>query len=199
VTGARLSLAWWACLAVGLAAPADAVGQALIEARIADPEYRFLDLGYTTRAGIIAELFYVGVPGSNEVNLGGGYAIRRGGLTLTLLAYGVAGFEGAQRGVKLALLVSVERGGWKMISFLGRYLPVEGEVDDYLVLDALDLTRSLGARVELGIQAGFFRTGGRWNEQVGPLLKVNDRRGAWSVSYRFGQADEVRLGRVVVF
>jgi hypothetical protein len=139
------------------------------------------------------------VPGSNELDVGGGYAIRQGHLTLTPLVYVVVGKEGSQRGVKLALLASYDRGGWKVLSFVGHYIRASGAVDSYQVLDTLDVTRTLGTRWEAGLQSGFFHAGGAWSPQVGPLVKLNDRLGAWAVSYRFGPQPELRVGRVLAF
>lgn len=157
-----------------------------------------MDVSFTGKNGLVFDAFYVGVPGSNELNVGGGFALKRNALTLTPLLYAVAGKEGGQRGVKAALLTAYERNGWKFGSFLGAFVPTAGSADSYQVLDTADLTRTLG-KWELGVQGGFFRSGGAWNTQVGPLLKLNDARGAWAVSYRFGPDDEFRVGRVFVF
>ncbi len=184
-------------LSFGVVATAGA--QQVVEIRGADTKYRYADWNYSFAEGAVVDLFYVGVPGSNEFNLGGGYAIKRGGLVLTPLVYAVIGNEGGQRGVKVALLVSIDEAGWKVVSFLGHYVAVSGEVAPYDVLDTLDITRTIGKRWEAGLQSGFFRTGGTWSPQVGPLLKLNDRYGAWTASYRFGPQKEFRAGRVVMF
>ena len=177
----------------------ETAGQVVAEARLADTRYRFVDVSLTRKNGVVFDCFYVGVPGSNELNAGGGYAFKRTALTLTPLVYAVIGKEGGERGVKAALLTAYERAGWKVGSFLGAFVRTSGSTDSYQVLDTADLTRTLRARWELGVQSGFFRSGGAWNTQVGPLLKLNDARGAWAVSYRFGQQKEFRVGRVVVF
>lgn len=169
------------------------------EVRLADTRYRFVDVSFTGKNGAVFDCFYVGVPGSNELNAGGGFAIKRNALTLTPLLYAVIGKEGGERGVKAALLTAYERDGWKFGSFLGAFLRTSGSTDAYQVLDTADLTRTLGTRWELGLQAGFFRSGGAWNTLVGPLLKLNDARGAWAVSYRLGDQKEFRVGRVFVF
>jgi hypothetical protein len=176
-----------------------AEGQHLLEARGADTKYRFADWNYTWTNAVVVDVFYVGVPGSNELNVGGGYAYKRGRLVLTPLLYVVIGKEDLQRGVKVALLVSFEKDGWKLLSFVGDYVPVSGAVGSYQILDTLDLTRVIGTRWEAGLQFGFFRAGGAWNPQTGPLVKLNDRRGSWAVSYRFGPQNEFRIGRVVTF
>jgi hypothetical protein len=174
-------------------------GQGVAEVRLADTRYRFADVSFTWKNGVVFDCFYVGVPGSNELNVGGGYAVKRNALTLTPLVYAVIGKEGGERGVKTALLTAYERDGWRFGSFLGAFVRTSGSTDSYQVLDTADLTRTLGRWWELGVQAGFFRSGGAWNTQVGPLLKLNDSRGAWAASYRFGQQREFRVGRVLVF
>ena len=176
-----------------------AVAQHVVEARLADTEYRYVDWNYTFGNAAVVDAFYVGVPGSNEFNVGGGYAFKRGRLVLMPLLYLVAGKEGSQRGVKVALLAAFEKDGWKLLSFFGHYAPVSGAVPSYQVLDTLDLTRTIATRWEVGIQAGFFHQDGAWNAQVGPLLKLNDHLGAWSASYRFGDQNEFRFGRVFAF
>jgi hypothetical protein len=185
--------------AVCLAGQTHVSGQSLVEVRLADTRYRYVDWSHTWGSGPVADLFYVGVPGSNEFNLGGGYGFKRGRLVLTPLVYVVAAREGSQRGIKIAVLAFIEQGGWKLLAFVGDYVPISGSVKSYQVLDTLDLTRTIGTRLEAGVQAGFFRTGGAWNTQVGPLVKLNDALGAWAVSYRFGAQNEFRVGRVLTF
>ena len=176
-----------------------AAAQSLLEARVADTKYRYVDWNATFRNGAVVDVFYIGVPGSNEFNLGGGYVFKQGHLTLTPLLYAVFGKEGSQRGVKAALLAAFDKDGWKLMSFIGHYVPISGSVGSYQVLDTLDLTHTIGAHWEAGIQAGFFHAEGAWNTQVGPLVKLNDRLGAWAVSYRFGDQKEFRVGRVLTF
>lgn len=182
------------------AAATVASGQHVIELRGApDSEYRFVDWSYAFPNGVVTDVFYVGVPGSNEFNVGGGYAIKRGAVVITPLVYFVVGKEGGQRGVKAALLVQVDSHGWKLGSFLGHFARSSGEVGNYQVLDTLDVTRVVKKRWEVGLQAGFCRMGGNWNPQVGPLVKLDDKHGAWAASYRFGPQREFRVGRVIAF
>jgi hypothetical protein len=176
-----------------------AAAQNLVEVRLADTNYRYVDWNYTFKRGAVVDLFYVGVPGSNEFNLGGGYTLKAGPVVLTPLVYGVFGKEDSQRGVKVAFLVAFDKGDWKVLSFAGAYFAVNGAVTDYQVLDTLDVTRKIGRRCELGVQAGFFHSEDSWNPQVGPLLKINDTLGAWALSYRFGPQPELRFGRVLTF
>jgi hypothetical protein len=185
-------------LALFLFAPV-AAAQHMLEVRGADTKYRYVDWNFSFSNGAVVDVFYVGVPGSNELNVGGGYAIKRGALVVTPLAYLVVGKEGGQRGVKLAVLVTFDKAGWKVVSFLGDYIQAAGDVEPYQVLDTLDITRVVGKRWEAGLQSGFFRTGGTWSPQVGPLLKLNDSHGAWAASYRFGPQNEFRVGRVLTF
>jgi hypothetical protein len=173
-----------------------AAAQHMIELRGADTKYRYVDWNYTFQNSAIVDLFYVGVPGSNEFNFGGGRAFKVGDLTLSPLLYMVAGKEDGQRGVKLALLAAYAKKGWTLNAFVGHYIPVTGEVSSYQVLDTLDCTRALDKRWELGVSGSFFHTAHEWNPQVGPLVKINDRLGCWAVSYRFGPEDEFRIGRI---
>ncbi len=185
-------------LALGLGCER-AFSQHVFEARGADTKYRYFDWNYTFPNSAIVDLFYVGVPGSNEFNLGGGYGFKPvPSLLIAPLLYAVLGKEGGQRGVKIALLLIWEKNGWKANSFLAHYAPISGDVTRYQVLDTADFTRVLHTRWEGGVSAGFFHTGGTWSPQVGPLLKVNDRLGAWAVSYRFGPQREFRVGRVLI-
>jgi hypothetical protein len=197
--GCRASVGGAIVIAAVLCGQSNAAGQNLVEVRGADTKYRYVDWSYTWKSAAVVDVFYIGVPGSNELNLGGGYAFMRGRLVLTPLVYAVFGKEDSQRGVKVAVLATFEKDGWKLLSFLGAYARASGAVHPYQVLDTLDVTRTFAARWEAGVQSGFFRTGGAWNPQVGPLLKLNDRHGAWAVSYRFGPQREFRVGRVLTF
>jgi hypothetical protein len=176
-----------------------AMAQNIIELRGANTKYRYADWNYTFKNSVVADLFYVGVPGSNEFNLGGGYAFKLGKWTVNPLLYAVLGKEGSQRGVKMALLVMFEKDGWKLNSFLAHYARLSGEVQKYQVLDTLDFSKVVGKRWEIGISNGFFHADGKWNPQVGPLLKLNDKWGSWGVSYRFGPQKEFRATRLFAF
>lgn len=177
----------------------EVAAQGVAEVRLADTRYRFVDVSFTRKNGVVFDGFYVGVPGSNELNVGGGFAFQRKRLVLTPLVYAVVGKEGGQRGVKTALLTAYDSHGWKFGSFLGAFIRTSGSTDSYRVLDTADLTRAFATRWELGVQAGFFRSGGAWNTQIGPMLKLNVARGTWAVSYRFGSERELRVGRVFLF
>ena len=200
-TGLKVSrlAVWGLTIALLLGESSPAACQQLIEVRGADTKYRYADWSYIWGSAALVDVFYVGVPGSNELNVGGGYALKRGPLVVTPLLYAVIGKEASQRGIKIAVLVSFDHQGWKLASFLGDYVPVSGAAGAYQVMDTLDLTRAIGSRVEVGIQSGFFHVDGAWNQQTGPLLKLNDRHGAWAASYRFGSENEFRVGRVVTF
>jgi hypothetical protein len=177
-----------------------AAAQTVFEGRYGfETEYRFVSLSHTFEAGPYLEALYVGVPGQNELYLGAGYQLRpTQGVALTPVVYGVFGKENDQAGVTLGGLLSVDRGGFKVLAFAGHFFRVEGEVDDYTFVDALDLTRALG-RWELGVSTGMFATGGDSSWIVGPTVKRNDSRGAWAAAARFGDDTEYRVLRVFVF
>lgn len=177
-----------------------ALGQHYLEVRGASSRYRYFDWNYTFANSAVLDVFYVGVPGSNEFNFGGGYLLKsRRSLLITPLAYAVIGKEGGQRGLKLAVLVSFDNEKWRLNSFLGHYVRFAGEVGSYQVLDSLDASRVIHRRWEIGISNGFYHAERKWNPLIGPLLKLNDRLGYWSVSYRFGPQNEFRACRVFLF
>ena len=186
-------------LAAFLLAGVPAFAQNYLEFRGADTKYRFADWSYTFKNSAVVDVFYVGVPGSNEFNVGGGYAFRKGRLSVTPLAYAVLAKESRQRGIKLAVLVAFEKDGWKLNSFLGHFAPITGDVPQYQVLDTLDFTRSFAGRWEAGVSTGFFRVDGAWDPQTGPVVKRNDRYGSWALSWRFGPRNELRAVRVLAF
>jgi hypothetical protein len=170
--------------------------QHYLEGRLADTRYRYFDWNYTFPNSAIVDVFYVGVPDSNEFNLGGGYGFKPApSWVFAPVAYAVIGKEAGQRGIKLALLTMFEKNGWKLNSFFGQFIRIAGEVESYQVLDTLDVSRMVHGPFEVGLSNGFFHAGGKWNPQIGPLFKLNDRLGAWYVSYRFGPQDELRFSR----
>lgn len=182
-----------------LGSPTAASAQHYLEARLAHPTYRYVDWNYTFSSAVVVDLFYVGVPGSNELNLGGGYGFKPAStFTVAPLVYAVFADEGDQRGVKIAVLAAFEKDGWKASAFLAHFERMAGAVEDYQVLDSLDATRTIGPHFELGISGGFFRAGGEWNALIGPLARWNDDHGYWALSYRFGDDNELRAARVFI-
>ena len=177
-----------------------ALAQHYLEARGANTKYRYFDWNYTFSNSVITDAFYVGVPGSNEFNLGGGYGFKPApSLTIAPMAYAVIGKEAGQRGVKGALLILFEKDGWKANSFIGHYERLSGDAGDYQVLDTLDVSRVVYGPIEIGFSSGFFHAGGTWNPQNGPLFKLNDRFGSWYASMRFGPQNEFRFARTFLF
>lgn len=174
--------------------------QHYLEVRGASSEYRYFDWNYTFSNSVLVDLFYVGVPGSNEFNLGGGYGFKPSpSLMIAPMAYAVIGKEAGQRGVKGALLIMFEKNGWKANSFVGHFGRLAGDVGNYQVLDTLDISRVVHGPIEIGYSSGFFHADGKWNPQNGPLFKLNDRCGSWYVSMRFGPQNELRFARSFLF
>jgi hypothetical protein len=181
-----------------LAVRATATAQTIAEVRVADTKYRYVDVNHTWGNGAFLDIFYVGAPGANELNMGLGRTFKLGPLALTPAVYAVVGKEGGQRGVTVAVLASGEKDGWKLLAYIGHFTRVSGDVASYDVTDTMDVTHSVGKRVDIGVQWGYLRVGDEWNHQVGPLMKINDSHGNWAASYRFG-VREFRVARVVVF
>lgn len=192
----RTRLGVWPILA--LAPFADA--QTVVELRGATTEYRFVDLNHSFARGLFLDLLYLGAPGSNELYVGGGWSLKPAkGVTLTPIVYGVAARENGERGIALCGSVFVDRGGWRVLGFGGRFLRVSGDVPDYDFLDSLDVTRVIAGKWELGGSAGFLRIGEDWNELIGGTLKLNDKQGATALAVRGGHTTELRLIRTFVF
>jgi hypothetical protein len=180
------------------------LAQHYLEVRGADTKYRYFDWNYTFANSALVDVFYVGVPGSNEFNLGGGYSFKpKPSLTLSPLVYAVIGKEAEQRGIKIALLAMFEKKGWKVNSFFGHYKRISGDefgsIDNYQVLDTLDVSHVIRGPLEVGFSSGIFHTGGKWSPQNGPLVKLNDRFGAWYAFCRFGPENEFRFSRSFLF
>ncbi len=190
-----------AALLLLLAASPDAArAQTVVELRGSTTEYRFVDLNHTFENGLFLDLLYLGAKGSNELFAGGGFTFRPAkGVALTPIVYGVGAKENGERGVALCASVYVDRGGWRLLGFGGRFLRTSGEVPDYDFLDSLDVTRLIAGKWELGVSAGFLHTGGAWNELIGGTLKLNDKRGATALALRGGYDTELRLIRSFVF
>jgi hypothetical protein len=173
--------------------------QHFLEVRGASTKYRYFDWNYTFSNAAIVDMYYVGVPGSNEFNLGGGYGFKpKPSITVAPMAYAVFAKEAGQRGVKIALLVTFEKSGWKLNSFLGHFARISGDVARYQVLDTFDFSKVLHGPFEAGISSGFFHAAGKWSPQIGPLFKFNDRFGSWYVSMRFGPQNELRFSRIFI-
>ncbi len=172
--------------------------QNLVEIRVSpDSEYRFVGWNYMAKRDAAIDLFYIGVPGANEFNFGGGYLWKpRPNLTITPAVYYLFAKEDALHGGKIAVILSYEQSSFKLTGFIAHAF---GQFPKYQVMDALDFTRMLGKRFEAGVSSGFFHQNGAWNLQIGPIIKLNDGRGSWAVSYRFGPQKELRFGRVVTF
>jgi hypothetical protein len=190
-------LAVAALSAAMLIAPLSA--QTVVELRASTTKYRFLDVSHTFANRVVLDVLHLGVPGMNELYLGAGYQLRpAAGVSVAPILYAVLGKENHERGACLGALLSVDRGGWKVLGFVGHFFRTGAGVSDYTFVDALDLTRTSG-RWELGASAGAYETRGDLTWLVGPTVKRNDRRGAWAASARFGNDTELRLIRILSF
>ena len=195
-----------ALIIAGLAlAPAEALARAsppnyveLRAAHSADGFYRYLEYSRVFPHGLVLDALYLGVPGQNELYVGGGYQLEATSLTVTPLVYGVVGKENGERGVALGVFVLGTVREWSVYSFLGYFEPLAGAVPRYLFLDSLDVSRKLG-RWELGVSTGVFHAGGDWSVLAGPVIIRGDQRGAWRVSLRGGSTVEIRLARTLAF
>jgi len=187
----------FACCAT--AYPGYVWAQTRLEARGSNIKYRFVDVSHTFQSNVVFDALYTGVPGSNEVHVGGGYQFKPvKWLTISPMLYGSIGRENHERGVKVAVLAIVDTGAWRSAAYLAQFAPVAGEVKRYFLCDSLDVTRILKSW-EVGASLGVFaqETANSW--ALGPTLKHNDKRGAWAVSLRGGTDIDLRINRVLVF
>jgi|GEM_PF-4006333 len=170
-------------------------------------EYRYVDWSHSFSNKLLTDVTYVGGPGYNEMNACLGYFFSFGSLSVTPLLCGTMVKETSGVGIKLAAMVSCEKGRLKADAFYARLQGFKG-VSSYDVLDTGNMVWSLGKQLspkshtrrwETGVSTGFFRQGGKWNPQYGPLLRRNDRLGSWGVSYRTGSANELRFIRTFTF
>lgn len=169
-----------------------------VELRGAQNGYRYLLADHYLRQNLYVELFYVGLPGSDELNFGIGYRLIAGeSLTLQPIFYAatVNVQHKKQRGAKVGVYASYQYNKWNINGFLGYFIPFHKHSNNYLVLDSLDLKRTLTKKWNLGATTEFFLQGGKWNPLVGPMLERTDKRGGWRINFLFGSAVQFRLIR----
>jgi len=170
-----------------------------VELRGASPWYNYEEYARDLPHNLNVDLLHIGVTGQDQFFAGLGYHITPAkGVMVTPYLYAVVGTNG-QRGAMVAVNTSVERGKWKVATFLGRFQKIKGSVSNYTALDTGDVTRSITKRVDVGVSTGFFLTEGQWNLQSGPMVRLKDARGSWAVSYRFGHVNEIRVTRTFSF
>ncbi|OGE77826.1 MAG: hypothetical protein A2751_02140 [Candidatus Doudnabacteria bacterium RIFCSPHIGHO2_01_FULL_46_14] len=180
-----------------IASKCDAHGQGLAEIRGTNTKYRYIDAAYSFKNNIMLDGFYLGVPGENQIHAGAGYNIKPSEhFTITPAVYMTRSKEG-ETGIKAALLVNGSLGRWKTNAFLGKHKSLKS-LPSYTFLDALELARSV-KQFEIGVSTGFVHMERNWNPLVGPVVKFNDKSGAWSLSVRSGSETEIRLTRTFNF
>jgi hypothetical protein len=184
----------------GLGAAGEVSAQTAVELRGSTTRYRFVDVNHTFPSGVMLDALYLGVPGQNELYLGGGYAWKAArALTVIPLVYGVAGRENGERGVALCAYVLGDAGPWKAVAFVGRFVRASGDVATYDFVDSVDVTRKAAGRWDVGLSSTIYRQEVGWSHYTGPMARRSDARGSWALSVRAGYDTEVRLVRVLTF
>ena len=179
--------------------PGYAAAQTTMEVRGSNSKYRFFDVSHTFTSNVVFDALYIGVPGSNEVFVGGGYQFKPAKwLTISPLLYGGIGRENHERGVKVAVLAIVDTGAWRGAAYVAQFAPAARQAKRYFLCDSLDVMRVVKSW-EVGASLGFFAQDNANSWKLGPMLKHNDQRGAWAVSLRGGTDFELRISRVFVF
>lgn len=173
--------------------------QTRMDVRGSSIQYRFLDVSHTFKSNVVFDALYIGVPGSNEVFVGGGYQFKPAKwLMISPLLYGGFARESHERGVKVAVLAVVDTDAWRSAAYVAQFAPVAGEAKRYFLCDSLDVMRVVKSW-EVGASLGVFAQEHANSWKLGPTLKHNDKRGAWAVSLRGGTDIELRINRVFVF
>jgi hypothetical protein len=157
-------------------------------------QYRYADWAHNGKEWA-TDLYYVGVPGNNELSACLGYQFK----IVTPYTCMTTAKEDKELGAKAAASIAWEKKAWKADAYLAYFKPLRGSNKAYATADAANITRTLGKGWEAGISTGFFRQDGKWNPLAGPLVRKNDRMGFWAISYRFGPNNELRLNRVFLF
>jgi hypothetical protein len=171
----------------------------LVEFRgTSNASYRYADWSHSFANKWATDVYYIGVPGYNELTVCGGYSLPTvKDLSLTPFFCGTMTKENTVLGIKAAVVIGWSKGAWKTDAYYAHFKAIRNTALPYDVLDAGNLTYSLSPRLETGISAGFFRQGREWNPLIGPLIRKNDKFGFWFCSYRFGIKDELRFGRTL--
>lgn len=171
-----------------------------VEIRQASPLYDYQEYSCELPQNFNLDIVHIGVEGQDQLFLGLGRHINvNKTLTVTPYLYAVVGSNN-QRGVMVATNVIFQKNKWKASGFVGSYFRLKGGVSNYTALDTADVSRGVSKKIDVGVSTGFFRQEGKWNVQVGPLVRLNDKRGAWVVSYRIGQiGNELRFTRTFSF
>ncbi len=160
-------------------------------------EYRYADWSRSFANKAATDVYYIGVPGNNELSACAGYSLPMlKSISLTPFLCGSAAKENKELGVKAAAVIAWQHGQWKADAYYAHLWTLRGSVGSYDLLDAGNLTRVLGkSNLELGVSTGYFFQDGKWNPLFGPLVRYNDHLGYWGFSYRFGPSNEIRLTR----
>ncbi len=179
----------------------------IVEFRLATSQYGLVDWMRVFRSKIATDLYYIRVPGNNELNACGGYALPKfHGLDLIPFACATSAKEDREFGFKFPVSGLYHAGAYKADIYFAHFVPLRGDVVSYDILDSGNFTRGVGKlidediwRWEIGASTNFFHQDGAWNPLIGPLLRRNDKHGFWAVSFLSGVSQEVRFIRLFKF
>jgi hypothetical protein len=165
----------FAVVAALAAAGPPAAAQTEVEIRASSAEYRVLDVSYGFENGLVLDAFYAGEEGLALVHAGAGYDFGSDERTSVIpFLYGVRGTGYDRRGATLGLYLSLDRGRWRTVAFLGHFFRTDGDLPDCSFVDSLDLTRTFG-RWELGISASAYRFAVEPDVAAESAVRRNDR------------------------
>lgn len=135
----------------------------------------------------------------HEFSVGFGKALELNKMvTLTPVVYATFGSHG-QRGATIGAYVEAEQNKLKARAFVGRFINIKGQTESYTGMDVGDVTYAVSKKWDIGVSTTFFCQGG-CTIQSGPIVRRNDKLGAWEFSYRFGKEEnQFRLTRTFSF
>ena len=158
--------------------------------------YRYADWSHSFANKVATDVYYIGVPGNNELSACGGYVLPAvKGLSVTPFLCGTVAKENGEAGIKAAVVIAWEKGHYKADAYYAHLWTTHGTISSYDLLDAGNVTRTVGKKWEMGISAGYFLQDRSWNPLVGPLIRRNDAIGFWGASFRVGPNNELRFIR----
>ncbi len=171
-----------------------------VEVRGGYPYYEYEEYSRRLGKGFIASFVHVKEEGEHEFSLGIGKSFNyKEALVVTPIVFATFGSHG-QKGITVGTYVEAEKDKWKARAYISRFINVSGKTEPYTSMDIGDVTRAVSKRYDIGLSTTFFCQHSECDVKTGPLVRRNDKLGAWEVSYRFGkETNEFRVSRTFSF
>lgn len=163
---------------------------------VASNQYRTVDWTRQWDEHFVTDLNYLGTKTNNEMCAGVGYILKPvNSLTFIPFAYFVLGTDGQELGLGFGGVVSFSARKWRGSFNVNHFFPLHGSVENYNISDASTLTRAISKNWETGVMFSIFQQASTHLVFSGPLIRRNDKLGAWTISFEAGSQNQVRLQR----